>query len=116
MINDFDILCLVETKTDECDIIDISGYTVKLKNRKFMSLKKSGGILLAYTNEYKKYISELPKQCNFTLWFKISKQLIGCDGDSIYGITYIPPENSKYASIDALSEIENEFQNFSKKL
>ena len=45
MINDFDILYLVETKTDDCDIINI------------------------------------------------------------------PPENSKYASIDALGEIENEFQN-----
>jgi hypothetical protein len=28
---------------------------------------------------------------------------------------YIPPENYKYASIDALSEIENQFQNFRKK-
>ena len=28
---------------------------------------------------------------------------------------YIPPENNKYASIEALSEIENQFQNFRKK-
>jgi hypothetical protein len=28
---------------------------------------------------------------------------------------YIPPENYKYAWIDALSEIENQFQNFRKK-
>jgi hypothetical protein len=61
MINDFDILCLVETKTDDCDMINIPGYAVKMKNRKFMSFKRSGGILLAYKNEYKKYISELPK-------------------------------------------------------
>ena len=60
MINDFDILCLVETKTDDCDIINIPGYTVKMKIRKFMSFKKSGGILSAFKNEYKKYISELP--------------------------------------------------------
>ena len=37
-----------------------------------------------------------------------------CDDDSIHGIAYIPLDNSKYASIDALSEIENEFQNFQK--
>ena len=72
----------------------------KKKNRKFMSFKRSGGILLAYKNEYKKYISELPKQCNFILWFKISKQLTGCDEDCIHEIAYIPPENSKYASIE----------------
>ena len=47
MINDFDILCLVETKTDDCDIINLPGYTVKMKNRKFMSFTKSGGIILA---------------------------------------------------------------------
>jgi hypothetical protein len=35
MINDFDILCLVETKTDVCDIINIPGYTVKMKNLLF---------------------------------------------------------------------------------
>jgi hypothetical protein len=44
MINDFNILCLVETKTDDYDIINIPGYTVKMKNRKFMSFK----------NEFKK--------------------------------------------------------------
>ena len=80
-----------------------------------MSFKKSGGIILAYKNEYNKYISELPMQSNFTLWFKINKKWTGCDEDSIHGIAYIPPENSKYASIDALSEIENEFQSFQKK-
>ena len=35
MINDFDILCLVETKTDVCDIITIPGYIVKMKNLLF---------------------------------------------------------------------------------
>jgi hypothetical protein len=33
----------------------------------------------------------------------------------IHGIVYIPPENYRYAWIDALSEIENQFQNFGKK-
>ena len=40
--------------------------------------------------------------------------MTGCDEDSIHGIANIPPENYKYASIDALGEIENEFQNFQK--
>ena len=86
-----------------------------MKSRKFMSFKKSGVIILAYKNEYEKYISELPNESNFILWFKISKELTACDEDIIHGIVYIPPENSKYASIDALSEIENEYQNFRTK-
>ena len=32
MINDIDILCLVEIKNDDCDIINIPGYTVKMKH------------------------------------------------------------------------------------
>ena len=86
-----------------------------MKNQKFMSFKKSGVIILAYKNEYEKYISELPNESNFILWFKISKELTACDEDIIHGIVYIPPENSKYVSIDALSEIENEYQNFRTK-
>jgi hypothetical protein len=79
-----------------------------------MSFKRSGGIILAYKNEYEKYISELPKEYNFIFWFKISKELTGYDEVSIHGIVYIPPANFKYASIDALSEIENKLQNVRK--
>ena len=46
-----------------------------------MSFKNSRGIILAYKNEYEKQISELPKQSNFTLWFKLSKEKTGCDED-----------------------------------
>lgn len=40
--------------------------------------------------------------------------MTGCDDDSIHEMVYIPPENYKYASIDALCEIENGFQNVRK--
>lgn len=43
------------------------------------------------------------------LWFKISRELLGLDEDVIFGIVYIPPEYTVYSSIDALSEIENEY-------
>ena len=55
-----------------------------------MSFKRSGGIILAYRNEYEKYISELPKEYNFIFWFKLSKELTGCDEDSMHGIVYDP--------------------------
>ena len=47
MLNNFDIISLVETKTVDCDIINIPDYTVKVINRKFMSFKRSGGTILA---------------------------------------------------------------------
>jgi hypothetical protein len=33
--------------------------------------------------------------------------------DIIFGIVYIPPENTVYSSQDAFREIENEYNNFS---
>jgi hypothetical protein len=42
---------------------------------------------------------------------KKGKELPRCDEDSIHGIVYIAAENYMHALIDALSEIENEFQN-----
>ena len=42
-------------------------------------------------------------------WFKIWKELPGLDEDVIVGIVYIPPEYTVYSSIDAFSEIENEY-------
>ena len=47
-ISEFDILCLLETKTDDCAEINIPGYSVQMKNRKLFSNRKSGGIILAY--------------------------------------------------------------------
>ena len=41
--------------------------------------------------------------------FKISKELLWLDEDVIFGIVYIPPEYTVYSSIDAFSEIENEY-------
>ena len=34
LVNDFDVLCLVETKTDDLDDISIPGFITKFKNRK----------------------------------------------------------------------------------
>jgi hypothetical protein len=43
MINDFDILCLVETTTDVCDNINIPGYTVKMKRGRLLVCRYEGG-------------------------------------------------------------------------
>jgi exonuclease III len=33
LVNDYDILCFVETKTDDVDEIDLPGFIIKMKNR-----------------------------------------------------------------------------------
>ena len=46
MINNFDILGIQETKTDDLDTISICGYKVFVNNRSRISKRRSGGIAL----------------------------------------------------------------------
>ena len=61
LIEKYDIICLVETKTDDLDVIDFPGYKFSMKNRKKVSHRRSGGIMVGYKNtlsnmiEIKKY-------------------------------------------------------------
>ena len=51
LIRNHDIVCMVETKTDDRDEIKLPGYVFKLKNRKKTARVKSGGILLGFKEE-----------------------------------------------------------------
>jgi hypothetical protein len=46
----------------------------------------------------------------FFIWIS---DLVNLDQDIIFGIVYIPPENTVYSSQDAFIEVENEYNNFS---
>lgn len=53
-INEHDIVCLTETKTDCADVIDVENYTVISKHRSNLSSHKSGGIVVYVRNTLKK--------------------------------------------------------------
>ena len=65
LVNDFDVLCLVETKTDDLDEIIIPGFITKFKNRKAFANRKSGGIMLAFKKKFVKYINPLNTESSF---------------------------------------------------
>jgi tRNA-binding EMAP/Myf-like protein len=44
-----------ETKTDDLDTIELSGYIFKMENRKKIG-RKSGGMILAYKESLENYI------------------------------------------------------------
>ena len=58
-------------------------------------------------------IKPLHTNSKYVFWFKVSSDLVNLDQDIIFGIVYIPAENTVYSSQDALREIENEYNNFS---
>ena len=113
LVKNYDILCFVETKTDDMDEIDLPGYYVKMKNRSKISRVKSVGIILAYKEHLSEYICPIETESKYILWFKINKNLFHSYEDIIFGIVYVPPENSSYCIGDPFNEIEHELIKFS---
>ena len=108
LIQTFDIFVCVESKIDELDIIPLpTGYLHFSKYRKGFE-KKSGGISILYKQSIGHNIEFIESECEYVQWLKFKQDksniLIGC--------VYVPPEGSRYASKDALEEIEREFLSF----
>ena len=108
----YDILCFTETKTDNTDVIDIN--IVFMKNRFDVAKVKSGGFILAVKENLIEYSDVITSDCKFVLRFKLSKKVVNLNSDILFGIVYIPPENTQYSSADCFTDIEQELMNFSK--
>jgi hypothetical protein len=59
MIRKYDIICLVERKTDDIDIVKLEGYEIHMKIRKSVAKNRSGGIILGYRQEIASKIKPL---------------------------------------------------------
>ena len=81
----------------------IPGYSIHFKHRKNIAKIKSGGIAVAYKKKYEKYIKVLDSDSRLVQWFLISKRLTKCY-EILFGVVYIPPENSNYSHIDPYFE------------
>ena len=111
-IQTFDVLCLVETKTDDVDQIDLPEFEIHMKNRFTYRKVRSGGIVLAFKNYLSQDIDLINSESQYVLWFKISKNVLQLNHDVLCGIVYIPPESSKYCIGDPFNELEQEYLNF----
>ena len=114
-IQNYEIVCFVETKTDDIDIIDFPGYNFHMKNRKKISNRRSGGITVGIKDTLKDFIEIVNTDSRYVLWFKCKESLFKTDQPVFFGVVYIPPEYSKYSSEDAFTEIEREFISFSDR-
>ncbi|XP_063408891.1 uncharacterized protein LOC134692369 [Mytilus trossulus] len=70
--------------------------------------KASGGIVVIYRKSLEKELNFYNTESQFVLWFKLSKSILSLNLDVIFGCVYVPPENSKYSTIEAFEELENE--------
>ncbi|KAL4231874.1 hypothetical protein ACF0H5_009450 [Mactra antiquata] len=93
LVEQFDILCLSETKVDRYDIVDIPNYIFLSKPRTEQYKRKSGGI---------GFLIKFTKYCN--------------DHDFVIGCMYVPPEQSTFYNDDELYRFENDISEKTYKL
>ena len=91
LINRYDIICLQESKTDNCDEISVPGDISKMKNRHDMTFRKSGGLMVLYKEKLCDHIKFLSSDSNFVIWFEISSSYTKLDAEIVIGSVYIPP-------------------------
>ncbi|CAG2238348.1 unnamed protein product [Mytilus edulis] len=104
----YDILIFLESKTDEFDILGMpDGYKYFAKHRtKFK--KKSGGIIICFKSNLEKFLKFPKSNSEFVQWVVLEKGLVDFDKNLLMGCMYLPPENTKYTSNEAFTEVEIE--------
>ena len=104
----YDVICLTETKIDKYDVINVDGFSLLPSVVRQNCKSRSGGICVLVRNCYYKYVQindqiTCPSHC--VLWFTIDDKLLF--EKTLFGVVYIPPENSLYSNIDMFTEIED---------
>ena len=89
LIEGYDILCFVETKTDDADEINLPGFILHMKNRFTFKRVKSGGIILAYKTELSNFVNIVESESKYILWFTLNKSLFHLPQDVLFGIVYV---------------------------
>jgi exonuclease III len=79
LLQSYDIVCFVETKTDDIDIITLPGYKFVMKNREKITKNRSGGIMAGFKDNLAKHIDIVNTDSKYVMWFKCSEQLFKTD-------------------------------------
>ena len=98
LIENYDILAFLESKTDMLDILDISNDYDYFAKHRTKCKRKSGGIVILYRKRLSKFIEFPHTESEFVQWISISNQVLNIDKTLLLGCIYIPPENSVYSS------------------
>jgi hypothetical protein len=133
-----DIICLVETKLEDIDVVKINGFTCFMKNRR-KYISRSGGIALLIRNDFLPYIRVIENRgfaprvdhsilqhYKFVDHFVVENALLFefCHKNSrqvesfLGAIVYLPPEGSVYVNRQGFQELEETLAclNFQKLL
>jgi hypothetical protein len=108
-INDFDIVCLCETKTDIIPDDEFPGFQPFCLQKKLTKHKFGGihGLGILVKKEYSEFVTVVEgtvSKC--VLWLHLNSEAFGTD--IIIGGVYIPGENSVFHDADCYEDIEKD--------
>ena len=89
-VNQYNVVCLAETKLDEADIILLDGYTFISQPRRQKYLRKSGGIGFFVRNNLSKHVKTSTMQSEYIACINISRNYHKHDQDILIASVYIP--------------------------
>ena len=101
------IICVSESKLDDCCNLDFKGFNCYMNNRVKLSASPSGGLALLVSDKISKYITVLNRKSDFAMWSKIAGEILQ-GKDCICANVYLPPENSVYSSINHFDTLVDE--------
>ena len=89
-------------------MISIPGFISFSQSRRQKFVRRSGGISVYVKENISKYFTVIPSESDYILWFSINRSLTNTEENSIFGVVYIPPENSRFLINDELMTLEME--------
>lgn len=107
-IQNYDIICLAETKLDASDVISLDGYTFYSQPRRQKYTRKSGGLGFLVRNNISNYVKVVEAETEYISRLKLSKQFHKHEQDIMIASVYIPPQQSKFFSNDEFEVFEKE--------
>lgn len=107
-MNKYDIICLIETKTDKADAIDIPNFSVFCKYRSNLLFRKSCGIVVYIRDSLFKFCSIINIESDNISWIRIEGNTFSFKKYILMGTIYIPPSNSRFSPVNIFDDIEIE--------
>lgn len=111
LIRKFDFFAVTEIKPDRSDTICLPGYTFIHQTRRQKFFRRSGGMGVFVKNEFSDYVSIVEHESDYIFWIQLDKAFTKLDENVFYGVTYMPPVDSRFRISDEMGRFELEITN-----